>query len=271
MPGVVTDQVDVGDVTVGRVVHEPGWRWSTHIKPHVGGEWCQARHVGVIISGRIGVVFEDGTTVEFGPDDVYEIPPGHDGYVIGHEPCVCLEWAGLRTFTGFQGGGAGRALATLLFLDIAESTAVASRLGDAAWRELLSDYFEIARAELERCHGREVKTTGDGLLATFDGPAQALRCAAAIRRRSAQRDLQLRAGVHVGEVELVGGDIRGAAVHEAARIMEHAEPGETLVSETTRALAAASGFEFQERGKHDLRGLPDQWSLFAHRAETGTP
>jgi class 3 adenylate cyclase len=269
MPGVVTDQVDIGDVTVGRVVHEPGWRWSTHIKPQVGGEWCQARHVGVVISGRFGVLFEDGTTFDFGPDDVYEVPPGHDGYVIGHEPCVCLEWSGLRAFTGFQAGSAARGLATLLFMDIADSTAIASRLGASAWRELLSEYFEAARSELERCHGREVKTTGDGLLATFDGPAQGLRCAAAIRRRSAQRDLELRGAVHVGEVELVGGDVRGAAVHEAARIMEQAEPGETLVSETTRALAHPSGFEFEERGKYDLNGLPGEWALFAHRDEIG--
>jgi len=267
MPGVTQYQVDLGDLTVGRVVHEPGWRWSTHIRPQVGGDSCQARHVGVVLSGRLGIVFEDGTTAEFGPDDVYEIPAGHDGYTIGHEQCVLLEWSGLRAFTGFRPGLQGRALATLLITDIADSTAAAERLGDVAWREHLSAHFESARAELERFSGHEVKTTGDGLLATFDGPAQALGCAAAIRRAAANQGLQLRAGVHVGEVELVGNDIRGRAVHETARIAAEAGAGETLLSETTRALALASGLGFEDRGTRSLKGLPGEWRLFAHVAE----
>jgi class 3 adenylate cyclase len=264
MPGVTQQQVDLGDLTVGRVIHEAGWRWSTHLRPQVGGDWCQARHVGVVLSGRVGVLFEDGTTVEFGPDDVYEIPPGHDGYTIGDKPCVALEWSGLRAFTGFRAGAQGRALATLLFTDIANSTAILHQVGDVAWREVLSAHFESARAELELFGGREVKTTGDGLLATFDGPAQALLCAAAIRHHAARLDLQLRASVHVGEVELVGTDVRGTAVHEAARIMAQAEPDETLVSETTRALALTSGLAFEERGVRTLRGLPGDWRLYAH-------
>ena len=106
-----------------------------------------------------------------------------------------------------------------MLTDIVDSTSHAQRVGDGAWRDLLSVHFETARAELERFHGREVKTTGDGLLATFEGPAQALRCAAAIRDLAGGQDLHIRAGVHVGEVELVGSDVRGVAVHEAARIM----------------------------------------------------
>jgi class 3 adenylate cyclase len=266
LPGITQVQVDLGDLTVGRVVQEPGWRWSTHIRPEVGGDWCQARHVGVVLSGRYGVVFEDGTTLEFGPDDVYEVPPGHDGYTIGHEPCVLLEWSGLRAFTGYRAGG-NRALATLLFTGIADSAAVAKRQGDAAWRETLSVHFEAARSELERFHGREVKTTGDGLLAAFDGPAQALSCAAAIRRASARENLQIRAGVHVGEVEFVGEDVRGSAVHETGRIMEQAEADETLLSETTHALAMASGLTFEDRGTTTLADLPGEWRLFAHLTE----
>lgn len=267
LPGVAQFEVELGDLTVGRVVHEPGWRWSTHIKPEVGGEWCQARHVGIVVSGRLGILLEDGTTAELGPNDVYEIPAGHDGYVIGHEPAVLIEWAGLRTFTGFRTGGSGRALATLLWTDIADSTAIVSRLGDAAWRELLSSYFEATRATLERCHGDEIKTTGEGMLAAFDGPAQALRCATAIHAAAARHDLEVRAAVHVGEVELVGDDVRGSAVHEAARILEQAGAGETLVSETTRALALASGLAFEERGARTLKGLPGEWRLFAHVAD----
>jgi class 3 adenylate cyclase len=262
LPKVTEFLVELGDLTVGRTVAEPGWRWSSHVRPQVGGEWCEARHVGVVLSGRIGIVFRDGSTLELGPNDVYEIPPGHDGYTIGDEPCVAIEWSGLRAFLGYR-PGSGRVLATLLFTDLVGSTEIASRLGDVAWRALLSAHFEAARAELDRFRGREVKTAGDGLLATFDGPALALHCAAAIGRAAAREGLHVRAGVHVGEVERVGTDVRGVAVHETARIMARAQGGEILVSELTRGLAAASGFSFEARGTHVLKGLPGEWRLYA--------
>ncbi|HEX4862668.1 MAG TPA: adenylate/guanylate cyclase domain-containing protein [Acidimicrobiales bacterium] len=263
-PGIKVAQVDVGDLTVGRIVTEPGWRWYTHVRPHVGGEWCEARHVGVVLSGRFGIVMRDGTTLEFRPDDVFEIPPGHDGYTIGNEPCVQIEWSGLRAFAGFRLAGTyNRALVTLMFTDLVDSTAMAKRIGDVAWRDLLSTHYEATRAALERHHGHEVNTTGDGLLATFDGPAAALRCASAIGRTAAREGLQVRASVHVGEVELVGTDVRGIAVHEAARILSVAAPDEILVSATTRALAGNSGFVFHDRGTHRLKGLQGEWELFA--------
>ena len=155
-------------------------------------------------------------------------------------------------------------LATLLFTDIVESTALARRLGDVAWRTLLSAHFEAARAQFERYRGREVKTTGDGLLATFESPAQALHCAASIRRLANLEDLRVRAGVHVGEVEMVADDVRGVAVHEAARIMAAAGDDEILVSETTRALAMAAGLTFEDRGTHTLKGFDGDWHLFAY-------
>jgi class 3 adenylate cyclase len=260
-PGIQAELIDLGDITVGRYTAQPGWRWSTHVRPEVGGESCQARHVGVMLSGRLGIRLEDGTTFELGPNDVYDIPPGHDGYTIGHEPFVGIEWAGTRAFAGYRSGH-GRTLVTLLFTDIVESTALARQLGDIAWRTRLSTHFESARAQLERYRGREVKTTGDGLLATFDGPALALQCAAAIRAAAEKEGLEIRAGVHVGEVELVGTDVRGVAVHEAQRIMGQADANEILVSDTTRALAA--GLEFADRGKHTLKGLPGEWALFAY-------
>jgi class 3 adenylate cyclase len=262
-PGIAAELVDLGDVTVGRYTAEPGWRWSTHVRPEVGGESCQARHVGVMISGRLGIRLDDGTTFELGPNDVYDIPPGHDGYVIGHEHLVNIEWAGTRAFAGYRSGH-GRTLATLLFTDIVESTALAKQLGDVAWRTRLSTHFEAARAQLERFRGREVKTTGDGLLATFDGPALALQCAGAIRAAAGREGLEIRVGVHVGEVELVGTDVRGVAVHEAQRIMAQAASDEILVSETTRALALTSGLSFADRGTHSLKGLPGEWHLFAY-------
>jgi class 3 adenylate cyclase len=262
-PRLTVRVVDLGDITVGHFVNEPGWRWSEHVRPRVGGEWCQARHLGMILSGRLGVRLRDGTELEFGPNDVFDIPPEHDGWTIGDEPCVQIEWAGIRAFAGFPTGVHSRVLMTLLFTDLVGSTAKAAELGDARWRQLLSEHFEAARVLLERFRGREVKTTGDGLLATFDAPGRALRCAAAIRGAAHRHGLHIRAGVHVGEVELVGKDVRGGTVHEAARIMAAAGEDEILVSELTRGLAGASGLVFEDRGTHTLKGLDGQWRLAA--------
>lgn len=260
-PGITGDVIEIGDFTVARVVHEPGWRWSTHIRPVVGGEWCRARHVGLVLSGKVAVILQDGRTFELEPDDVFEIPPGHDGYVIGDEPFVMLEWTGFRTFAGSGGGGI---LTTMLFTDLVESTTAAARLGDVAWRELLSTHYESIRAQLGQAGGREVATTGDGVLAVFDAPAAALRSAAAIRKAANRHDLHIRAGVHVGEVQMAGNNIQGLAVHEAARVMAAASPDEILVSETTKALASASGLAFEDRGELELKGIPGSRRLFAY-------
>jgi class 3 adenylate cyclase len=265
LPLLRAEIVELGDFTVGYVVHQPGWSWREHVRPSVGGEWCQARHVGVLLAGRTGVRLEDGTTYELAPRDVVDIPPGHDGWVIGDEPAVMLEWAGLHTFAG-PALSRRRALATLLFTDLVDSTPTAAKLGDRVWRELLAGHFAAARSALDRFGGREIGTTGDGILATFDGPANALRAAEAIKDAAARHGLRLRAGVHVGEVEFAGGDVRGVAVHEAARIMGKAAAGEILVSETTRALAEPSGFAFQDRGPQTLKGLEGERRLHAFLA-----
>jgi class 3 adenylate cyclase len=216
-----------------------------------------------VVSGTLGIDFMDGTRAEFGAGEVFDIPPGHDGFTVGDEPCVQIEWHGIRAWAGFPTGIHSRVLATLLFTDIVNSTPMAAKLGDSRWRELLSRHLIEARAELERFGGREIQTTGDGLLATFEGPARALHCASAIRRRAEEAGLQIRAGVHVGEVELVGHDVRGVTVHEAARIMAVAGAGEILVSDLTRALAGASGLRFEDRGMHQLKGLDGDWHLCA--------
>lgn len=268
-PNVQTDIVHLGDLTVGRLVNQPGWRWSKDVRPTVGGEWCQIRHVGFVISGRLGIDLRDGSSVVFGPGDVFDIPPGHDGYTVGDEPVVQIEWSGLRHWAGF-GAANSRVLVTLLFADVVSSTEAAVRVGDAAWRDLLSGYFEGMRAELERFRGREVKTTGDGMLVTFDGSGRALQCAAAIRRVAREHGLQLRVGVHVGEVEIVGDDIRGVTVHEAARIMAKADPDEILVSDLTRVLAGA-GLAFEDRGAHTLKGLDGDWRLAAYIEGAASP
>ena len=261
-PGATQEMVELGDLTVAHSVLDPGWRWSRDVRPTVGGEWCRARHIGTVLSGAFAVEFPDGTRTELRAGDVYDIPPGHDGYTLGETPCTLIEWAGIRAFSGFRAGVSGRQLATLLLTDVVDSTSIAVELGDMAWRELLSSHYEMARAQLEDCGGREIKTTGDGLLASFDGPAHALCCAAAITMRAEK--LQIRVGVHVGEIEIVGEDVRGIAVHEVARIMSEAAPGEVLVSETTRGLA--SGFDFDERGARHLKGIGDV-RLYALRAE----
>ncbi len=264
MPGCRNELIDLGDLTVAYGHFEPGWRWSTHIRPQVGGEWCQAHHVGVVLSGRIGAVFPDGSTMELGPNDVYDIAPGHDGYVIGHEPVVSLEWSGVRAFAGFRTGTRGRVLTTLLITDLVGSTTHANRLGDSAWRELLSKYFARLRDLLDRFIGREVKTTGDGMIATFDGPANAILCAARVAAIAPELGLEARSGVHVGEVEIVGTDVRGVAVHEAERVCATAAAGEVLVSETTRALALTSGLAFEDRGEHELKGIPGARRLYVY-------
>jgi class 3 adenylate cyclase len=264
LPGLLEEVVEVGGFVVGREVVAPGWRWSKDTKPVVGGEWCEAHHVGLTMSGRWGVAMKDGRTLELRPGDVFDVPAGHDSWTIGDEPCVTLNWAGLRTFFASKALLPERFLATILFTDIVGSTAKASELGDAAWTELLARHEQIVRGELEGANGREVKTTGDGVLAVFEGPATAVRCAAAIRAASNRQGLQIRAGIHVGEVESAGSDIRGVAVHEAARVMAASNPDEILVSETTRALSLTNDLEFADRGEHQLKGFEGPRRLYAY-------
>jgi class 3 adenylate cyclase len=156
-----------------------------------------------------------------------------------------------------------RALATVLFTDIAGSTARAATLGDRRWRELLQHHQTLVRDRLATYEGREVKTMGDGFLATFDGPAKAIRCACAIAERSSSEGVEIRAGVHTGECELIGNDVGGMAVHIGARVAAQAEPGEVLVSSTVKDLVVGSGIEFADRGSHELKGVPGEWRLLA--------
>jgi class 3 adenylate cyclase len=155
-----------------------------------------------------------------------------------------------------------RVLATVMFTDIVRSTERAAEMGDARWRELLTDYYAAVRRELSVFHGREVNTAGDGLLATFDGPNRAVRCACSVRERLRPLGLEVRTGLHTGECEVIGDDIGGIAVHIAARVAAAAEPNEVLVSSTVRDLVAGSGLRFADRGMHGLKGVPDEWHLF---------
>jgi class 3 adenylate cyclase len=156
-----------------------------------------------------------------------------------------------------------RMLATVLFTDIVDSTRLATELGDRRWHRTLEQHNQVVRSNLARYRGREVKTTGDGFLATFDGPARAIRAAHAIRAELAEHGLQVRAGLHTGEVELLGDDIGGIAVHIAARVMAQAGAGEVLCSRTVKDLVAGAGFAFADRGTRRLKGVPDRWQLYA--------
>jgi class 3 adenylate cyclase len=156
-----------------------------------------------------------------------------------------------------------RVLATVLFTDIVDSTRSAATMGDQAWRRLLDNHDQLAIQTIEKHRGTLVKSTGDGILATFDGPGRAVRCALAFGTASKQIGLPLRAGLHTGEIEVRGRDIGGIAVHAAARVMAHSQPSEVLVSRVVTDLVAGAGLKFAERGSHELKGLPGRWDLFA--------
>jgi class 3 adenylate cyclase/pimeloyl-ACP methyl ester carboxylesterase len=156
-----------------------------------------------------------------------------------------------------------RVLATVVFIDIVGSTEHAARLGDRRWRDLLATHDAMVRAEVLRFRGGLVKTTGDGVLATFDGPGRAIRCSCAIRDSAKTIGIDVRTGLHTGEIELIGDDVAGIAVHIGARVLAHAGGGEVLVSSTVKDLVAGSGINFIERGEHELKGVPGAWRLFA--------
>lgn len=167
---------------------------------------------------------------------------------------------GARTHRGHD-----RVLATVLFTDIVDSTQEAIAAGDRRWRELLDAHDDMVRRQLERFGGHEVKSTGDGFLATFDGPARGIRCAHAINAGARRLGIRVRAGLHTGELERRGSDVGGIAVHIGSRVAARAQPDEVLVSSTVKDLVAGSGIEFDERGEHPLKGVPEKWRLFAAR------
>ncbi len=156
-----------------------------------------------------------------------------------------------------------RVLTTVLFTDIVGSTERAAQLGDRAWRELLERHHAIVRGQLARFRGQEIDTAGDGFFASFDGPARAIRCACAVRDALRQIGIDVRAGIHTGECEIVAGKIAGIAVNVGARIASLAGPAEVLTSSTVKDLVAGSGIEFEDRGEHELRGIPGAWRVFA--------
>jgi class 3 adenylate cyclase len=254
--------VNLDETTVGRSEWEPGWRWTTDLGPIAGTATCQVHHLGLSVSGRLHVETDDGHSIDIPPDSIYEIPPGHDAWVVGDEPWVTVEWTSARIVGVAPDGPGERLLATVLFTDIVDSTATLERLGDDAWRDLLHAHNARLRAELNRFRGREVTTTGDGFLAVFDGATRAVRCGVAMARAARDIGLPIRVGIHTGEVEYVGGDVRGVAVHAAARVMSLAGPDEVFVSSTTGDLLEGSGIALEDAGSHEMKGLAGERRVF---------
>jgi len=264
--GVAANVVQVADAAISRNVFQPGAHCALGgrrlLGNHRAEESCQAHHSGVVLEGRLHIEMDDGSMLDVGPNEVYDIPPGHDGWTVSEEPLLAINWSGVRSWLPEPESG-DRVLATLLFTDIVGSTEMAVQIGDTAWRELLGRHYRDVRNVLDRHRGREVTTTGDGFLAVFDGAARAIRAAMSIRDDARALGIGVRTGIHTGEVEVVGDDVSGVAVHEAARIAAAASSGEILLSATTTQLASGSGFTFEDRGERELKGLDGPRTLFA--------
>ena len=259
------DVVTLGEIAIGRFVFRPGWRWSLDVAPIVGTRSCQHRHVGYTISGTLEVRMDDGTSLVIGPDDAYEIPPGHDAWVVGDAPWDSVEFTSAHAF-GLSPEELGeRVLATILFSDIVNSTSTLERIGDHAWAQLLNEHNMRIRAAIDRFRGLELDTAGDGFVALFDGAAKAVRAALLMDPSVADLGIRVRTGIHTGEVEIVGGRARGVAVHIAARVASLAGAGEVFVSGTTRDLLDGSGVSVESRGEHELKGLSGLRPIFAVR------
>jgi class 3 adenylate cyclase len=238
---LMNSQIDVRHVlpTIGAptlVMHRVG---------DADSRWEEGRYICEHIPGARFVLLEGGDHLPWinGDEILDEIEEFLTGVRRGPEP--------------------DRVLATVLFTDVVGSTERAAGLGDRAWRDLLERHHVVVRKELERFRGREVDTAGDSFLATFDGPARAIRCARAIRDGLRALGLDVRAGLHTGECELLGDKVTGVAVHTGARVAELAAADEVLVSNTVKDLVAGSGIEFKERGVHELKGVPGEWQLYA--------
>ena len=264
IPHGKTDIWNLGDFVVGRITFEPGWRWSSDVKPIAGTDWCEYHHLGLMLEGVLHYITPEGLEMEVGPGMLYEILPSHDAWVVGDEPVVQFDFAGMRTFALPAAARSERTLATLLCTDIVDSTATAERVGPAAWAAMLAELTADCRRQIDKFRGRVAANTGDGLIAMFDGAERALRCAAQIRDGAIRLGFGLRIGVHTGEVEVIPDNIRGVTVHVVSRVTALAAAGEVLVSATTHELVADSDLRFEDRGTHELKGVTGArqiWSL----------
>ena len=264
-----TYQVQLAGTVVSHHVLQPGWSWEAHAQPEVGTASCELYHRGVVLSGRLGIRTDEGEEMVVGPNQVFDLPPGHVTWVEGDEELVMVDWAGGAGFDSSPGEGE-RVMATILFTDIVDSTARARTEGDAAWKHTLAMHEDVVRTVLVRFGGREVETAGDSFLVVFDGAERAIRCGLELVHALAAIQLSIRVGIHSGEVAPSGERVRGVAVHTAARILAEADSGEVLVSGTTRDLAeGAAGLAFESRGRYRLKGLEREHELFGAASSDG--
>jgi class 3 adenylate cyclase len=255
--------VTLDEINVSRFVFEPGWHWATDVGPIAKTETCLHRHIGYTISGRLAVRMGDGTELTIGPGDAYEIPPGHLAWVEGDVAWESVEFTSGHSYGKSPEDLDERVLATIVFSDICDSTATLARIGDAEWTRVVREHNVRIRSVIDRFRGRELATLGDGFLALFDGAGKAVLAAAAMDPAVADLGIHVRAGVHTGEVAIVGGQARGVAVHAASRVAALAGPGEVVTSGTTHDLLDGSGLSFEDRGAHELKGLSGARPLFA--------
>jgi class 3 adenylate cyclase len=261
-------QVRLAGMVVTRHVLQPGWSWEEHAQPLVGTASCELYHRGVVLRGRMGIRTDEGEEVVIGPNQVFDLPPGHVTWVEGDEELVMVDWAGGAGFDPQPGEGA-RVMATILFTDIVDSTATARKQGDAAWKRTAAMHEDVVRTVLVRFGGREIETAGDSFLIVFDGAERAIRSGLELVEALAAIRVPIRVGIHSGEVALSDEHVRGVAVHAAARILAEAGSGEVLVSGTTRDLAeGAVGLAFESRGRYRLKGLEREHELFAAGSST---
>lgn len=261
--GVRSEIVDLGSIAVSHDIHQPGWHWKTDIGPTVDTDSCETHHVGYVLQGQMRVVTDDGIEYDLHAGEVFEIPPGHDSWVVGEEVFETIEWVGARSWMAQHRTLHERVLVSILFTDIVDSTATARRMGDRAWGDLIESHNQLVKDMVSRFSGRVVNLTGDGVLAVFDGAARAIRCAGALGAVATGLGLSIRAAVHTGEIDLAGEEIHGVAIHEAARILSLAASEEILVSAITRDLTLDAGLDLEDRGEHELRGVGRSLRLFA--------
>jgi class 3 adenylate cyclase len=258
-----TYQVRIAGTVISRHVLQPGWSWEEHAKPLVGTDLCELYHRGVVLRGRMGVRTEEGDELVIEPNQVFDLMPRHVTWVEGDEELEMVDWAGGGGFD-IQPGEESRAMVTIMFTDIVNSTVMARDAGDVAWERTLSMHNDLVRSVFVQFGGREVNTVGDSFLITFDGAERAIRCGLALIEALVPIGVAIRVGIHSGEVVLRSDDIRGVAVHTAARIVASAGADEVLVSGSTRDLAeGATGLTFDSRGRHRLKGLEREHELFA--------
>jgi len=262
-PSGAVEVINLDEIAISRFIFQPGWTWSGSVGPIAGTQTCQHRHVGYTIAGRLAVQMEDGTSLVIGPGDAYEIPPGHLAHVEGPVAWEAIEFTSGHAYGKSPEALGERVLASIVFSDICDSTAMLARIGDAEWAGVVREHNQRIRAVIDRHRGREAATLGDGFLALFDGAHKAVMAAAAIEGAVADLGIHVRAGIHTGEVTTVGGQARGVAVHAAARVAALAGAGEVLVSGTTHDLLDGSGLSFESRGSHELKGLTGARPIFA--------